>query len=155
MGGRQNHFILGIVGYNYTDREIEEYSVDGVSGGSVSMSSPTSGGSGTTCCVRLLKEAKGAIRVKVRWQFDGCRYLIKDYSGGADEVRHFFYRETEVNVIIPSGKNLAYIESHFYPDGRVEVRLTENVSLPTLALNKKRPDNSSFPWCTDGKKPGQ
>lgn len=150
---RDDELFLGLIGYNYTDREIDDYSVDGIGGGSISMSSPTSGGGGTTCCVRLSKRIAGPIRVKIRWQFDGCRYLIKDFSGGADEVRHLFYREAEVLVNVPVGKKPAYIESHFFSNGKIEVRLTEHASLPMVALDKKRPDKSSFPRCKDDKKP--
>jgi len=152
-GGKIDYLMLGLSGYNYTDRLIEEYSVDGTSGGYIRQSSPTSGGSGTTCCVRLAKERQGIIRVNVRWQVDGCRYLVRDFTGRSEEYRHFFYREQEVDVAIPSGKNISYIESHFYPDGHVEVRLTDTTSLPSLKLDKTRPDRSKFPRCKNDKEP--
>lgn len=148
-----SEWLLGLVGYNYTDREIEDYSIDGVGGGHIRKSSPTSGGGGTTCCVRLLKELNGTIQVKVRWQVDGCRYLIKDLDGNSEAARHFFYREEEVSVTIPPGKTIAYLETHFYPNGRPQVRLTEYSSLPALALDKKRPDRSLFPRCKDDQHP--
>jgi len=151
---RENsEWLLGLVGYNYTDREIEDYSIDGVGGGQIRKSSPTSGGGGTTCCVRLLKELNGTVKVKVRWQVDGCRYLIKDLDGNSEAARHFFYREEEVSVTIPPGKTIAYLETHFYPNGRPQVRLTEYSSLPALALDKKRPDRSLFPRCKDDQQP--
>lgn len=148
-----DELLLGLVGYNYTNRTIEEYSVDGISGGDISKSSPTSGGGGTTCCVRLPKELQGTVQVTVRWQVDGCRYLMRDSDGKTEEVRHFFYRKEEVNVIIPSGKAVAYLETHFYPNGRPQVRVTEHMSLPALALDKKRPDRSHFPRCKNDQKP--
>lgn len=150
---QNGEWLLGLVGYNYTDREIENYSVDGVSGGYIRKSSPTSGGSGITCCVRLLKELNGTIQVKVRWQVDGCRYLIKDFDGKAETARHFFYREEEVSVTIPLGKTIAYLETHFYPNGRPQVKLSEYSSLPALALDKKRPDRSLFPRCKNDQQP--
>lgn len=42
---------LGIVGYNYTNRAINTFTIDGAGGGNLYVSSPASGGGGTTCCV--------------------------------------------------------------------------------------------------------
>jgi hypothetical protein len=148
------YMLLGLVGYNYTDRYISEYSIDGAGGGDIIMSSATSGGSGVSCCVKLSRTYLGQIRVTVRWQVDGCVYLIKDdRTGAADKVRHFYYREVEVNVGRVPGQNPKYIESHFYPDGSVYVLLTEHSSKPLLDLNDKRPDKSYFPRCKDDKEP--
>jgi hypothetical protein len=148
------HMLLGLLGYNYTDRDIDDYSVDSAGGGSVLLSSPTSGGSGVTCCVKLSKTYTGPIRVKVRWQVDGCKYLIKDdRTGAADEVRHFYYKEAEVDVHRVVGENPRYIETHFYPDGTVKVQLTEHGSRPRFVLDENRPDKSTFSRCKDDKKP--
>jgi hypothetical protein len=156
-GGKKRndgYIVLGLLGYNYTDRHISDYSVNGGGGGNISMSSPTSGGSGVSCCVRFSKSYTGPIQVKVRWQVDGCVYLIKDdRTGKADKVRHYYYKETEVDVQRVPGEIPKYIETHFYADGTVRVRLAEHGSAPLLALNEKRPDKSHFPKCKDDKKP--
>jgi hypothetical protein len=150
----EGYTLLGLLGYNYTDRDIDDYSVDGAGGGNVILSSPTSGGSGVTCCVKLSNTYKGPIRVKVRWQVDGCKYLIKDdRTGRSDEVRHFYYKETEVDVHRTAENKLGYIETHFYPDGTVKVQLTEHASHPRFVLDENRPDKSFFPRCKDDKKP--
>lgn len=149
-----DHMLLGLVGYNYTDRHISNYSVNGADGGDVIMSSPTSGGSGVSCCLRLSNKQVGLLRLKVRWQVDGCVYLIKDNSTGkADKVRHYFYREVDANVQRPVGASSKYVETHFYPDGSVKVLLTKNMSSPLLVLDERRPDKSSFPRCKDDEKP--
>lgn len=148
------YLLLGLVGYNYTDRHISEYSVDGASGGYVRLSSRTGGGSGTTCCVKIQRNYRDRMTVKVRWQVDGCTYLIKDdRTGEADKVRYFYYKEAEVEVLHRDGGDPQYIETHFFPDGSVKVQLTESMSRPILDLDRKRPDKSLFPRCKDDKNP--
>jgi hypothetical protein len=152
--GNSRDTLLGLVGYNYTDRHISVYSVDGADGGHINLSSPTSGGSGVSCCVRLSKTNTGPIHVKVRWQVDGCIFLIKDdRTGKADKVRHFYYKESEVEVQPVVGEKPNYIETHFFPNGTVQVRLTEHGSDPLLALDEMRPDKSYFPKCEHDKNP--
>lgn len=145
---------LSIVGYNYTDREIDHYSVDGASGGSIRLSSPTSGGSGIACCMILPRQVAGMSKVRVRWQVDGCKYVAKNASTGRTAtVRHLFYKEVEVPVERDRGKDLAYVETHFYPDGSVRVRLTEEASLPRFLLSDRRAEKSAFPRCKNDKRP--
>jgi hypothetical protein len=151
----ERYVLLGLVGYNYTNRYISIYSVDGADGGHINLSSATSGGSGVTCCVRLSKRNLSSIKVKVRWQVDGCVYLIKDgTTAKADKVRHFYYKEAEVDVE-PGGQKPNYLEAHFFEDGTVKVRLTEYGSDPLVVLNEKRPEKSQFPNCKDDKDPSE
>jgi hypothetical protein len=152
--GDEKYVLLGLVGYNYTDKDIDDYSVDGAGGGSVILSSSTSGGSGVTCCVKLPKSSSGSLRVMVRWQVDGCTYFIKDdRTGEADSVRHFYHKEVEVVVQRDAGANPKYLETHFYPDGTVQAQLVEHKSQARLLLNGKRTDKSLFPRCKNDKKP--
>lgn len=149
------YLLLGLVGYNYTDRYISEYSVEGASGGYVRLSSDTGGGSGTTCCIKIRRGHRERMTVKVRWQVDGCTYMIKnDRTGQADKARYLYYKEAEVEVLRRDSGNPEYIETHFYPDGSVKVQLTEDMSYPVLLLDRKRTDKSSFPRCRDDKNPG-
>jgi hypothetical protein len=152
--GNDTYVLLGLLGYNYTNRDIDSYTVDGAGGGGVMLSSSASGGSGVTCCVKLPRAYAGPIRVTIRWQVDGCKYLIKDdRTGEADSVRHFYYKEAEVNVRREAGTKPKYIETHFYPDGTVQVQLVEHRSKSRLLLDGNRPDKSTFPRCKDDKKP--
>lgn len=151
---KEKYFLLGLIGYNYTDRHISDYTVNSAGGSRVMLSSSTSGGSGVTCCVRLAKKALIPPRVKVRWQYDGCIYLIKDdRTGKADKVRHYYYKEADVEVQRENGIIPGYLETHFYPDGTVQVIATEDFSSPRLLLDEKRVDMSSFPRCKDDEKP--
>jgi hypothetical protein len=154
--GRQaeENVLLDLIGYNYTDRHINSYSIDGQGGGDVRLSSPTSGGGGIVCCVELRKRHSKPIIVRVRWQVDGCTYLVKStITGRKREYTHHFYREAYVEVPRPERINPSHLESHFYPNGSVQVKLTEHMSLPRMSLNEKRPDQSQFPRCKDDKKP--
>lgn len=151
---KEKYFLLGLVGYNYTNRHISTYTVNGADGGDVLLSSPTGGGSGISCCVRLAKKSVIPFRVKVRWQYDGCLYIIRnDRTGVVDKVRHYYYKEAEVDVQRADGGTPGYIETHFYPDGTVQVITTENFSDPRLTLDSKRLDKSSFPRCKNDEEP--
>ncbi|RYZ92750.1 MAG: DUF3304 domain-containing protein [Proteobacteria bacterium] len=144
--------LLGLVGYNYTNRNISEYSVNGASGGYINLSSPTSGGSGVTCCVRMLKKSPAPIQVRVRWQVDGCVLLESNPRTGAKaERRVFYFKDADVDVQIPNNTKLKFIETHFYPDGTIQVKLTEHGSDPFPALDEKRADKSYFPICKNDK----
>ncbi len=48
----QDHYSLGIVGYNYTDPYISYFIVNGTNGFDLSMSTEHSGGGKTSCCYR-------------------------------------------------------------------------------------------------------
>lgn len=151
---KEQYFLLGLVGYNYTDRNISNYTVNGAGGADIRLSSLTGGGSGITCCVRLAKKSLTPPRVKVRWQYDGCIYVMRnDRTGTADWVRHYYYKEAEVDLERGDSGAPEYVEAHFYPDGTVRVLATENFSAPFLKLDPKRGDKSSFPKCKDDEKP--
>jgi hypothetical protein len=151
---KEQYFLLGLIGYNYTDRHISDYSVNGAGGFDVMLSSPTSGGSGITCCVRLRRNSVVPSRVKVRWQYDGCIYIMKnDLTGATDKVRHYYYKEAEVDVRRADSGAPEYIETHFYQDGSVQVLATDDISRPLLNLDETRVDKSSFPNCKNDEKP--
>lgn len=144
---------LGLVGFNYTDRHISDYSVNNASGGHINLSSPSSGGSGIACCFRVAKHALYPIQVRIRWQVDGCKILETSMQTGATvETKRFAYKEIELEVKRVPGLNPNFIETHFYPDGTVQVDLTERISDPRLSLQARRPDKSNFSDCKNGKR---
>jgi hypothetical protein len=145
---------LDLIGYNYTDRHISDYNVDNQGGGNVRLSSPTSGGGGIVCCVRLAMGGADPIIVRVRWQVGGCTYLMRsEFTGSTQRVFHYFYKEAYVEVNRPKGIKPSHLESHFYPDGSVVVLLTDDMSLPRLSLDESRPNKSKFQKCKNDKKP--
>jgi hypothetical protein len=154
----QNHaesaMILDLIGYNYTNRHIEDYYVDNKNGGIVTVSSPTSGGSGSVCCINLSASEPSAIIVRVRWQVDGCSYSEKDPITGKTEVLHqYLYKEEYVKVAPPVGIQPNHLETHFYPDGTVQVNITEEMSLPRFRFNENRVEKLTFPKCNNEQRP--
>jgi hypothetical protein len=47
---KKSEYGLVIIGYNYTSRYIDQFSVDGAGGGNLYVSGPSSGGGGIVCC---------------------------------------------------------------------------------------------------------
>ncbi len=111
---------LTVFGLNYTDLYIYSFSVAGVGGDSIHVSSPTSGGSGGVCCLRWYPGAQLPIPVKVKWTRDNKRFC-----------------EKEVLITGPVPLKPENIEVHFYPDGHIEIALTAEF-FPTPRLQLER-----------------
>jgi len=147
---------LSLVGYNYTNRIIESYTVDYASGGDIKLSSATSGGGGISCCFDYYPGLAEKMLVKVRWQVDGCTYVLRNpITKATADVRHLYYKEKMVEVERKTNGTPEFIETHIFPNGSVRVFLTAEISSPILRLDAERADKSSFPRCKDGKKPPQ
>ncbi|MDB5935227.1 MAG: hypothetical protein JWQ01_2571 [Massilia sp.] len=146
---------LALVGYNYTSRYIDTFSVNGQGGGNVYVSSPTSGGGGTVCCVSYRKGAT-AYEVTVRWHAGGCMYRAPArMADGRTHLGHSFFRELRVKVDphIPDGAT--NFEVHFYPDGHVEAAITARASAPRVVSSEDRADRSEYQRCPGDKEPKQ
>jgi hypothetical protein len=151
---QSEEILLGLVGYNYTNRDIESYAVSGIDGGNVRRSSRTSGGSGVACCINPLSLKSQNFEVKIRWQVDGCIYILRnDITGATQKLRHLNYKEALVRVEDLSKGRPRYLETHIYKNGSVRARLTQEISLPLIQLDEGRPDQSSFLRCKDDKRP--
>ncbi|MDE2431181.1 MAG: DUF3304 domain-containing protein [Burkholderiales bacterium] len=143
---------LALNGYNYTNRYIDSFSVDGQGGGNLFVSGPTSGGGGGVCCVSY-RIGASAWKTKIRWQTDACTYDEKIIQGERFYEIYSFFKEVEVQIDPKIPDHPHYFEVHFYPDGHVEAAITEEISLPRLVLSKDREDNSHYRKCPNGKKP--
>lgn len=145
---------LTLTGYNYTNRYIDEFSVNGNGGGNLFVSSTSSGGGGSVCCVRRIK---GAIRpVKIRWQSDACIYHTRlEGRNETFEHIHSYFSEVVVPVASDDPDHPRYFEVHFFPDGHVEAAVTEAPSSPRIELPKEREDKTNFRRCPNDKKPDQ
>lgn len=144
---------LVLTGYNYTDRDIDQFYVDGQGGGNISESGPGDAGSGSVCCISFRSGAKARV-VKVRWQADACIFTnYTDDEGQKHERTHSYFKEVDVQVdpIIPDFPR--YLEIHFYPDGHLEAAITEHASLARLVLSKDRANNSHFLRCPNDIEP--
>ncbi|MCD2518437.1 DUF3304 domain-containing protein [Massilia sp. G4R7] len=146
---------LSLVGYNYTNRYINEFSVGGEGGGNLYVSSPAGGGGGTVCCAKYWPGVKG-YKVKVRWQTGACYYKVRASDSHEVHQRLFpFFKEAEVEVDERATDRARYMEVHFYPDGSVQVAATEHPSPPRLVLDREREDKTRYPRCPNDDKPGQ
>jgi hypothetical protein len=144
---------LTLTGYNYTNRYIDQFDVDGQGGGDIDVSGPRSAGNGSACCVSY-RSGVPARKVKVRWQADACTFVSYiDEEGKKHERTHSYLREVEVQVDPNIPDFPRYFEVHFYPDGHVEAAMTEHESGARLVLSKDREDNSNFPRCPNDTEP--
>lgn len=145
---------LAITGYNYTDRYINDFSVNGNGGGNIYVSSPAGGGGGSTCCATYVSGDK-AWKVRVEWQIGGCTFdnSVND-DGSLVYSIHPYYKEVEVQIDPKIPDNPKYLEVHFYPDGHIEAAVTENRSAPRLILERNRENKTSrLVRCPDGRRP--
>jgi len=144
---------LDVVGYNYTNRYIDSFTVDGQGGGNLYVSSATSGGGGDVCCTEY-RPGTRLNTVTVRWQSGACYYHEKSpTSTQIYDTLYAFYKEKEVTVEDDIPPKASYMEVHFYPDGSVRAAVTGSESKPRLSLSKEREDNSKYPRCANDKKP--
>jgi hypothetical protein len=142
---------LTMISYNYTDHYIDNYSVNGAWGGNVFISDSDSGGSKDACCVRWVVGQPLPVKVHIRWESGACVYT-KNVEGQDFERAKQFYSEKDVWLKGPISSDPQYFETHFYPDGHVEVTITGDRSPPRLELpankNGLRPGAKPWPKCT-------
>ncbi|MFC0131972.1 hypothetical protein CR105_16245 [Massilia eurypsychrophila] len=144
---------LALVGYNYTSRYIDTFSVNGQGGGNLYVSSPTSGGGGAVCCVSYV-QGRPMGEVTIRWQSGGCTFRAPGpMADGRTHLAHSFFREIRVKVDPRLPDDPQEFEVHFYPDGHVEAAITDGSSSPRLVYSKGREDRSEFPRCPNEKEP--
>lgn len=143
---------LAIVGYNYTDREIGTFSVDGVGGGNLALSGATSGGGGIACCVRYVPGSEPS-KYLIRWDKASCRFNERP-PGPWGEIfhLHYYYAERSVQVKRGNDSEANYFEVHFFPDGSIDARITAELSPPLMELPDGRKSNNS-PQCPGNVRP--
>ena len=138
------HYLLGILGYNYSNRYIDSFSVNGSGGGNVDVSTPTAGGGSTACCVFFSKNPSWPIYVTVRWQAGGC--TVGKNERGVSQIHHSF-KEVKVNVERGTTSHPSDIGIHFFKDGSVKAILSDGWESPLLKLPEARQDTTDYPPC--------
>jgi Protein of unknown function (DUF3304) len=108
---------LAINGFNYTDLYIASFEVAHQGGGNLYVSTSTSGGGGTVCCVTWRPGTKLPKSINVRWSRDRKRWC-----------------EKTVMLSGPVPPNPTAIGVHFMPDGDIQLELTEGEADPKLRL---------------------
>ncbi|WP_158206655.1 DUF3304 domain-containing protein [Pseudoduganella flava] len=150
---RRKPVMLAISGYNYTNRHIGSFSVNGQGGGNIFVSTPTSGGGGSTCCVSYVP-GKQVRKVTVRWEADACYYHVKStMSNEVYDDLHPIFKEREVVIDEDIPQEPQNFEVHFYPDGSIRAAITSEIALPRLQLPAEREDKSRYPRCPNDRKP--
>ena len=113
---------LSIQGFNYTDLYIDSFEVNGNGGSNIYVSSLTSGGGGTTCCVSWFPGTRLPVSLEIKWTRDRKRWCQK-----------------EVQVKGPVPANPRHLGVHFFPDGHIEAEVTEDFPEPKLRLERVSP----------------
>jgi hypothetical protein len=100
-----------LVGYNYTDRPIFTFSVNGAGGGNIFING---GGASFVCCADIVvgKEAL------VKWEYS---YTKSQYMKG---VRSEYFSSAVITPR-PESASSEYLEVHFYPDNHVELNYVD------------------------------
>ena len=143
---------LGIVGYNYTDRYIDQFYVDGQGGGNLSLSGSRGGGGGIVCCIGWRDGTRLPKKVRVKWVAGGCMKTVTSSDGYVHPVPVHEFKEQDVELTGPVPKKPGYFEAHFYPDGHIEVAITETWSEPRLRLDPARKKPTYAESCEEPKK---
>ncbi len=111
---------LTIAGYNYTDTYIDNFSVNGAGGGNLEVSDLGGGGGGGTCCAPIPQDVELPITVEIVW------------------TRDFGMPTCKQTVLLdgPIPIELNVFEVHFYPDGKVDVAITDYPSPPRMKMDR-------------------
>lgn len=111
---------LTIVGYNYTDTYISDFSVNGAGGGNIEVSSKEHGYGGGTCCAAIPADTPLPLPVRIEWKRDGdvprCRQTVL------------------LDGPVPADSR--YFEVHFYQDGKIKVALSDYPSVPHVLIDR-------------------
>ena len=100
-----------LVGYNYTERPIYTFSVNGGGGSNIFVGG---GGAKMSCCTEITVGQP----VEIKWMYS---YTKKQYDEGLREEDY----STTVIVPPPTVPEAEYLEVHFYPDHHVELALVK------------------------------
>ncbi|WP_027797871.1 DUF3304 domain-containing protein [Paraburkholderia acidipaludis] len=110
-----------VTGYNYTDRNIAAFDVDGFGGGD-SAAHQSGGGGGFACCLDIPKRAK-TLHIKV----------VLDLTQEQDE-KNLPPETYETDIPVPElpNKHDGYIELHFLPGRKIEAKWVEFPTTPNI-----------------------
>lgn len=119
--------MLGITAYNYTDRYIDRFSVNGQGGGNVLISEGDSGGGGTTCCIVWRPGTALPVTMVVEWTYG----YEKDFDTG-QLTREAETHRAEVELTGPVPEHPSVFVVHFYPDNTVQVEVAADYPEPRI-----------------------
>ena len=127
-------FMLSVTGFNYTDQDIGNFSIDYAGG---DMLGAFEWG-GDVCCVSVSRGRPLPWSFHVRWAADFCEFTTEPnmYGETFDGYQHF-YKETDVKFRGPVPKDPSFVAAHFYPDGHVDIDVTERPPKPRLRFDSR------------------
>nr|WP_175801967.1 DUF3304 domain-containing protein [Burkholderia anthina] len=110
-----------VVGFNYTNRGVYNFVVDGFGAGSV-HARQFGGGGGTVCCMEVP-------RGKKTWHHKITYDLTPD-----EDAKHMSPEIYETDIAVPQlpNKRDGYIEFHFLPDRKIEAQWVEYPTMPRM-----------------------
>jgi hypothetical protein len=111
----------GVIGYNYTDRHIINFYVNGFAGGA-SEAHKQGGGGRIVCCFSIPKQTKN-LHMKVELEWTKAQYL-------ANAPHDSF--ETDIPVPPLKNKHDGFIEFHFLPDRKIEAAWVDFPTTPNI-----------------------
>ena len=120
----ESKLMLGITGYNYTNRYIDRFSVNGQGG--TNLRAQTNG-SGEACCIVLRADQELPVKVYVEWTYGIEGDLQTGQVFRQPETRH-----AEVDLTGPIPKDPTIFAVHFYPDNTVQVEVAADYPKPRL-----------------------
>ena len=131
-GGRTH--ALAIVAYNYTDRYMDSFEVNGQGGGNLRISNEGAGGGSQVCCVRWTDRSALPKKVTVKWVASYCVQRLSNSDGETKNWRQSLWKIADLQFNGPVPANPQNFEVHFYRDGHIELAMSEDYSLPRLKL---------------------
>lgn len=118
-----------VAGFNYTDRGVYDFVVDGFGADTV-HARQFGGGGGMACCMEVLRDKK-------TWHFKVTYDLTPE-----EDARNLSPEIYETDIAVPKlpTKRDGYIAFHFLPDRKIEARWVE---YPTGPRNPNTTSNAS------------
>lgn len=137
LGCKREPYMLGIMGYNYTDRAISDFYVNDQWGANLFLSTPTAGGGKTTCCVVMSRDTKTPFWIDVKYKMSA----LETYPPRRVVDPPQPYKSARVEVTGPIPPDPSYLEVHFYQDGHIEAAISgpNGPSPPRLKLESRFP----------------
>ena len=120
--------MLGITGYNYTNRYIDGFSVDGQGGTNLGANT---NGSGEACCILFRPGTSLPVKVHVEWTY-GIEGDLR--TGKIFRQAETHQADVELTGPVPNAPTIFVV--HFYPDNTVQVEVAADYPEPRIKRSK-------------------
>lgn len=115
-----------LTSFNYTDRAINDITVDGVWGGGADAYSASGGAAG----LLAPRDRTRQHSVKVRWEVDDVYDVATNRYLEPTEPPE--QHEATLPIKFPYPEKIEFLILHFYPNGQVEAEFTERMPEPRI-----------------------